>query len=217
MVILITRERLTGGSPWPGPVTVISIIIRRRVRIWRSPSPLLVAQPPSQAVNLQLHTSSILFMEEVTPTSRITSTSMHGMHANLLVPSSLKIEELVLALGTNRLLPVWPWTHHSWTLNSPKLKFPTDGSNCKGRFWIPNPKGKRIKAQRAQYKEFVESGLKTRLQWIGQHLQWTKDGKKVRKREIKTSFCKEILPRQSLRRVVLEYISLRLDYNCSHS
>ena len=33
-----------------------------------------------------------------------------------------------------------------------------------GKFWILNQKGKRIKAQRAQYKEFVESGLKTRFQ-----------------------------------------------------
>ena len=39
-------------------------------------------------------------------------------------------------------------------------------------------------------------------------IQWTKDGKKARKRQIKTSFCKEILPWQSLRRVVLEYIAL---------
>ena len=34
---------------------------------------------------------------------------------------------------------------------------------CKGSFWILDPKGKRIKAQRAQFKEFVESGLKTRF------------------------------------------------------
>ena len=79
---------------------------------------------------------------------------------------------------------------------------------CKGRFWILSPKGKRIKAQRAQYKEFVESGLKTKLQLIGQHSQWLKDGKKERK-------DKEILPRQSPRRVVLEYTSLRLNYNYS--
>jgi len=38
----------------------------------------------------------------------------------------------------------------------------------------------------------------------------------VRKQE-KKNLCKEILPQQSPKRVVLEYISLRLDYNCSHS
>ena len=39
---------------------------------------------------------------------------------------------------------------------------------CKGRFWILSPKGRWIKGQRAQYNEFIESGLKTELQWIGQ-------------------------------------------------
>ena len=37
-------------------------------------------------------------------------------------------------------------------------------TNCKGKFWILSPKDKRIKTQRAQYKKFVESGLKTRSQ-----------------------------------------------------
>ena len=82
---------------------------------------------------------------------------------------------------------------------------------CKGGFWILSPKCKRIKVQRAQYKEFVESGLKTRLKWIGQCSQWTKDGKKVRKNKEKQIFGKEILPRQNSRKVVIEYISLRLD------
>ena len=34
-------------------------------------------------------------------------------------------------------------------------------STCNGRFWILSPQGNRIKAQKAQYKEFLESGLKT--------------------------------------------------------
>ena len=66
----------------------------------------LAAQPSSQVVNLQLHASSILFVREVTPTSRLTPTSMHGMHTNLPIPFSLKIEELILTLGTNRLLTI---------------------------------------------------------------------------------------------------------------
>ena len=32
-------------------------------------------------------------------------------------------------------------------------------ANCNGTFWFPSPKMKRTKAQRAQYNEFVESGL----------------------------------------------------------
>ena len=43
--------------------------------------------------------------------------------------------------------------------------------SCKGRFWVLSLKGKRIKAQSTRYKEFVESGLKTRFQWIGQRSQ----------------------------------------------
>ena len=35
---------------------------------------------------------------------------------------------------------------------------------CRGRFWILSPQGNKIKAQRAQYKEFLESWLKTRFQ-----------------------------------------------------
>ena len=52
--------------------------------------------------------------------------------------------------------------------------------NCKGGFWIFSPKDRWIKAQRAQYNEFVESGLKTRLQWLEQHSQWIKDDKKTK-------------------------------------
>ena len=35
--------------------------------------------------------------------------------------------------------------------------------NCKGMFWFLSLMGRRIKAQRAQHNEFVESGLETRL------------------------------------------------------
>ena len=108
MMVLIIRKRLTGSSPGVGPVATISIIIRRRVRIRKSPSPSLAVQPFLQAVNFQLHGSSILFMREVTSTSRLAPTSMRSMHTNLPVPPSLKVEELILTLGTNKLLPVLP-------------------------------------------------------------------------------------------------------------
>ena len=34
---------------------------------------------------------------------------------------------------------------------------------CKDRVWCPNPKSRWTKVQRAQYNEFIESGLETRL------------------------------------------------------
>ena len=138
---------------------------------------------------------------------------MRSMHANLPVPSSLKIEELILTLGTNKLLSVGPeptivghWTHQN-------SSFSTDDANCKGKFWILSLKGKRIKAQRVQYKEFVESKLKIRLQWIGQCSQWPKDGKKARNYKERTSFS--FSSSASPRRVVLEYTFLRLEYDYS--
>ena len=39
---------------------------------------------------------------------------------------------------------------------------------CKDTFWFLSPKGKRIQVQRLQHNEFVESGLETKLQWVGQ-------------------------------------------------
>ena len=34
---------------------------------------------------------------------------------------------------------------------------------CKDRVWCPSPKSRWTKAQKAQYNEFIESGLETRL------------------------------------------------------
>ena len=59
----------------------------------------------------------------------------------------------------------------------------------KGGFWILGPKDRWIKAQRARCNEFVENELKTRFQWIGQWLQWTKDIEKARK-TMKNKFVK---------------------------
>ena len=38
---------------------------------------------------------------------------------------------------------------------------------CKGGFWFLSPKDEWIKAQIAQYNEFVESGLKLKLDFDG--------------------------------------------------
>ena len=50
-------------------------------------------QPPSQMINLQLHGFSILLIRDVAPAS------IGGMHTNFSVPSSLKIEKMILTLG----------------------------------------------------------------------------------------------------------------------
>ena len=47
-------------------------------------------------------------------------------------------------------------------------------------FWILSPKDKRIKVQRTQHNDFVDSELETRLQLVGQQSQWVKDEKKTK-------------------------------------
>ena len=113
-----SHEKNSLGGPWPGSIIAIPIIIRRKIRIGRSsPSPFGV-QSPFQTINFQLHGSSVFFMRDMTPTSRMTPIGMGGMHTNLLVPSLLKIEEMILTLGPHGFLSVRTWTYHNWTLNS---------------------------------------------------------------------------------------------------
>ena len=59
-------------------------------------------------VNLQLQAPSVFIVGNVTPSLRLESASMRGVHTNLTVPHLLKVEELILTLGTNRLLLVLP-------------------------------------------------------------------------------------------------------------
>ena len=59
-------------------------------------------------VNLQLQAPGVLLMGDVTPSSRLALASMRGVLTNLTVPYLLKVEELILMLGTNRLLLVLP-------------------------------------------------------------------------------------------------------------
>ena len=61
-----------------------------------------------KTVNLQLHAFGILVMIDVTPALRLAPASMRGVYTNLAVLPSLKDEELILTLGTNRLLLVLP-------------------------------------------------------------------------------------------------------------
>ena len=57
-------------------------------------------------INLQLHGFGILLMRKVAPTSRLAPASMGGMHTNLPVPSSLKINKMILTLGPHRFLQI---------------------------------------------------------------------------------------------------------------
>ena len=129
-------------SPWLGPVTVISIVIRGGARIGRSSSLLLAVQLHSQTINFQLHGFGILLIRDVAPTSRLAPSSMSGMHANFPIPSSLNIEKMILMLGSHRFLLIQTWAYYNWTLNSLlHKKFPTDDANCKASIWFIEPKG----------------------------------------------------------------------------
>ena len=143
MTVLIVQKRLTRRSPRPRLVATIPIIIRRGARLQGSPSQSLAAQPPAKTVNLQLHAFCILLMRDVTFASRLAHASMRTVHTNLEVPPLLKVEELILALGTNRLLPVLPLSYRGQTLNSLKLKLSINGANCKGVVLVPKPKGQK--------------------------------------------------------------------------
>ena len=59
-----------------------------------------------KTVNLQLQAPNILHVGDVTLPLRPIPASMCGVHTNLTVPPSLKVEELILTLGTNRVLLV---------------------------------------------------------------------------------------------------------------
>ena len=111
MTVLIVQKRLTRRSPRLGPVATIPIIIRKGARIWGSPSQSLAALPLAKTVNLQLHAFGIFLMKDVTFASRLAHASMRSVHTNLAVPPLLKVEELILALGTNGLLPVLPLSY----------------------------------------------------------------------------------------------------------
>ena len=106
MVVFIMQERLTRRSPCPGSITTTLLIIRREVRIERGSPSLFVAQLPLQMINLQLHGFGILLVRRVALASRLALANMAGMHTNLPVPSTLKINKMILTLGSHRLLQI---------------------------------------------------------------------------------------------------------------
>ena len=98
VVILITREGFTKRSSRPGSVSTILLIARREIRIRGSSSLSFVVQLLFQMINHSLHGSSTLLMRKVAPASRLAPTSISGMHTNLPVPFSLKINKMILML-----------------------------------------------------------------------------------------------------------------------
>ena len=118
MVIIVIRERFTRWSSWPVPIVSVPFITRRNVRVGGSLSSLLVAQLPLQLIDLQLHGFRILFMRDVTPTSRMTSTNMGGVCTSLPVLPTFKIKEVILTLGPCGFLSVRTWTYYNWLLHS---------------------------------------------------------------------------------------------------
>ena len=155
VVVFNIRERLIRRSFWSASITSILFIMGREVWIWGSSLSLFVAQLSLQMINLQLQSSSILFMRKVAPISGLAPASMGGMHTNLPVPSSLKVDKLVFTLGSHRFCLVWTWTYYSWTSNSLKhQEFPTNSVNCKDQIWVPSP------------KRWMNLSPKSPIQWI---------------------------------------------------
>ena len=58
-------------------------------------------------------------------------------------------------------LMIWWMIIDKWKIMSKWVQIKTSKSLCKGRFSFLNPKDEWTQAQRAQYNEFVESGLKS--------------------------------------------------------
>ena len=116
--ILIIRERLTRRSPWFAFVTTILFIVNRGVRIKGSSLSPFMAQLSFWMINFQLQGPGIFPMRKVARISGLNPASVGGMHINLTIPSSFKIDKEVFALGPYRFCIVWTWTYHSCTSDS---------------------------------------------------------------------------------------------------
>ena len=144
------------------------------------------------------------------PTLRLAPAIMGGMNTNFPVPSSLKIEKIILTLGSHRFLLIRTWTYHNWTLNSLlHKKFSTNDANCKASIWFLELKGLK------------DLGPKNPMQWICR--EWIR---KLGFNELDNNYswprwqeCKDKLillkenhPRHNPRRSVLVYIFFDFDY-----
>ena len=113
VVVLNIWERQTRRSSWSASIITILFIVRREFQIGESSFSPFVAQLFLQMINLQLQGSGILLMRKVAPIFGLALASMGGMHTNLSVPSSLKVDKMVFTLGSHRLYMVWTWTYHN--------------------------------------------------------------------------------------------------------
>ena len=55
-------------------------------------------------INLSLHSSVVLFLKDVSSNSKVTSTSMCGVHATFSISPAFKVKEIILSLGTHGFL-----------------------------------------------------------------------------------------------------------------
>ena len=51
-------------------------------------------------VNLPLHGSVVLLMKDMTSNSRVTFTSLCGVHTNFAISPAFEVKEIILSLGT---------------------------------------------------------------------------------------------------------------------
>ena len=75
-------------------------------------------RPNRTDYNPTLHGSVILLLRDVTSNSRVTFTSMCGVHATFLISLAFEVKEIVLSLGTHGFLLMGTWSYHSWLLHS---------------------------------------------------------------------------------------------------
>ena len=99
-IFFVARESFAGWSSGSLPVRGVFYILRRRLgpKRW-SPSPCAM-QLLFQFVNLTLHVSLILCMGDMTFPTRLTPTSMHGLHTSFMISPLLRVHNWVITLGT---------------------------------------------------------------------------------------------------------------------
>ena len=116
VVVLIIRERLTKGSPWPGSIITILLIAKRKVIIGGSLSSPFVAQLPFRWSISSCMALVFSSWERWLPPRA--PASMGGMYTNFPIPPSLKINKMILTLGPHIFFKIQTWTYHGWTLIS---------------------------------------------------------------------------------------------------
>ena len=85
---------------------MILFIVNRRARNGQSSLSPFVAQFSLQMINFQLQSLGIFPMGNVAHISGLPLVGVGGMHTNITVPSSLKIDKVIFTLGPYRFCMV---------------------------------------------------------------------------------------------------------------